>query len=206
MDKKFISIVLILLFSINPCTCQFNTVRNFPAIKKTNEPFTDALKADSLEWINEADSTDVKKQADSISKVEESVNISLPLKHIEITSAFGYRVHPVEKVTMFHAGIDLKAYYEPFYCFADGIVVRTGHSERSGNYVVINHGKLETIYCHLSQVWVKEEDSVSGGQMLGITGNTGNTSGPHLHFGMRWEGSPVNPEKIILFVMNHQII
>ena len=206
MGKIFIIIVVFLLLLADQCLSQFNTVRNSPVIKETNEPFINTVKADSLEWIKEGDSTDVENQADSISGVEESVNVSLPLKHIMITSGFGYRVHPIDKTIMFHAGIDLKAHYEPFYCFADGIVVRTGYSERPGNYVVINHGKLETVYCHVSQIWIKEGDSVSGGQILGITGNTGKTSGPHLHFGMRWEGSPVNPERIIRFVINHQII
>ena len=136
-------------------------------------------------------------QAGIVSGVEKNANISLPLKQMEITSGFGYRMHPVDKVLMFHAGIDLKANYEPFYCFAAGVVLRTGYSERSGNYVVINHGQLETVYCHLSQIWVKERDYVNGGQILGITGNTGKTSGPHLHFGMRWKGEPVDPEMII---------
>lgn len=205
MGKMFMILVVFLLLLANQCLSQFNTVRVAPMISRADKKSTNRTKPDSSEWMNDWDSTQEVKQTDSIQE-ENNVNVSLPLKHIIITSGFGYRIHPIDKVMMLHAGIDLKANYEPFYCFADGVVVRTGYDERSGNYVVINHGKLETVYCHVSQIWVKEGDSVSGGQILGITGNTGKTSGPHLHFGMRWEGSPVNPERIIGYVMKHQLI
>ena len=206
MKKIFMNAIVFLLFLTNRSEAQFNTVRDLPAQEKTGKPVVVAIKTDSLEWVNEQDSTVIEQQADTVQNVEEVANISLPLKHPEVTSGFGYRIHPVDKVRMFHAGIDLKAKYEPFYCFADGTVLRTGYSERSGNYLVVSHGKLETVYCHLSQVWVKEGEQVNAGQLLGITGNTGETTGAHLHFGMRWEGEPVNPLKVIEWVMSHQLM
>jgi murein DD-endopeptidase len=201
MDKKFLIIVLILLFSVNLAMAQFNTVSHSPVIKKDREKPVPA--ADSLEWTANAAA---EVQPDSISEYRENVNISLPLKHIAVSSAFGYRFHPVEKKVMFHAGIDLKAYYEPFYCFADGIVLRLGYDEKSGNYLVVSHGNsLETVYCHLSQIWVKERERVSAGQLLGITGNTGETTAPHLHFGMRWEGKIINPQMMIEWVIRKDV-
>jgi murein DD-endopeptidase MepM/ murein hydrolase activator NlpD len=196
MDKKCLIITLFLLFSVNLCLSQFNTVRNYPVVKRDDEQPILTMKTDSLEWVESADTADTKP-IDSIAANRENVNICLPLKHIEITSLFGYRLHPVEKTMMFHAGIDLKAYYEPFYCFADGVVLRMGYDERSGDYLVISHGKLQTVYCHLSRICVKEGDKVSAGQPLGVTGNSGETTAPHLHFGMRKNGVQVDPMKYI---------
>jgi murein DD-endopeptidase len=106
---------------------------------------------------------------------------------------------------LFHAGIDLRAYYEPFYAFADGFVLKLGYDERSGNYLIVSHGKLQTVYCHLSQIWVNEGEGVSAGQILGVTGNTGETTAPHLHFGMRWEGKVINPQQMIERVMKKNV-
>lgn len=203
MDKIIINIVINLLFWTNVVLAQFNTAScSFVTKGGVKEKFIPPpVKPDSLEWMNNWDSNMHEvKQLDSVSEGD-NTNISLPLKHIELTSNFGYRIHPVDKVTMFHAGIDLEANYEPFYCFADGIVLRTGYDERAGNYVVISHGKLETVYCHLSQIWVKQKETVCTGQLLGITGNSGKTTGPHLHFGMRWDNEPINPVKIIVYVI-----
>jgi murein DD-endopeptidase len=82
------------------------------------------------------------------------------------------------------------------------VVLRAGYDEKSGNYLVINHGQLETVYCHLSQIFVMENEQVNAGQILGITGNTGETTGAHLHFGMKWRGIAIDPMKVIRFVLN----
>jgi murein DD-endopeptidase MepM/ murein hydrolase activator NlpD len=202
MRKKIILIVLILLFRQIHGFAQFNTVIYSPVIKKGEEQFIVNVKTDSLNPI-EQDSVATEKLSDSIAgDTHNSINISLPLERIEITSGFGYRFHPIEKKTIFHAGIDLKANYEPFYCFAAGVVLRTGNDAKSGNYIVINHGKLETVYCHLYRMFVKKGDKVNAGKMLGITGNTGKTTGAHLHFGIRWEGQAIDPIKVIRFVLN----
>jgi hypothetical protein len=57
--------------------------------------------------------------------------------------------------------------------------------------------RARIVYCHLSRRWVKEGDKVMGGQLLGITGNSGETTAPHLHFGMRWKGQNINPQEMI---------
>lgn len=120
-----------------------------------------------------------------------------PLKNIVATSAYGWRRHPVTGERKFHRGIDLKAWYEPVYAIADGVVKKAGWGNLEGYYVVITHGGAETIYCHLSRLFCSPGDTLKGGSALGISGNTGRSTGPHLHFGMRYKRFAVNPLKLL---------
>jgi murein DD-endopeptidase len=201
MNKKIIKIIFYCLFFPYPGLAQFHTVRQFSTIKTETGQLLCETKTAGLNAITQ-DKEAAEMLPDSvIEDTRNTVNISLPLKRIKITSGFGNRFHPIEKKIIFHADIDLKANYEAFYCFAAGVVLRAGYDEKSGNYLVINHGKLETVYCHLSQIFVKENEKVNAGQRLGITGNTGNTTGAHLHFAMKWEGIAIDPMKVIRFVL-----
>ncbi len=115
----------------------------------------------------------------------------------KLTSSFGLRIHPILGTYRFHSGIDIRANYEPVYAFANGIVAETGYDNLNGNYCKINHGNaIETIYAHLSQLFVRSGDHVKGGDMLGISGATGAVTRPHLHFGIKYKGAPVNPKHL----------
>ncbi len=108
-----------------------------------------------------------------------------------ITSPFGPRWGK------FHAGIDIGASsYREVTAAADGEVVYARASGNGlGNVVVIRHGHgLQTVYAHLSVIIAHEGDTVRQGQAIGGVGETGHATGPHLHFEVRREGSPVNPE------------
>lgn len=85
-----------------------------------------------------------------------------------------------------HNGIDLKAYYEPVFAIADGLVKEASFGDKEGNYIVILHGGLESIYCHLSTILCKKGQSIKGGECIGISGNSGGSTGPHLHFGIKY--------------------
>ncbi len=120
-----------------------------------------------------------------------------PLKKMIPTSQFGMRVHPVSGTRKMHTGIDLKAWYEPVYSIADGIVKYAGWGNREGYYVIINHGEVESVYCHLSEISRIMGDTIKAGDVLGISGNTGSSTGPHLHFGLKWKNGKVNPERLL---------
>jgi murein DD-endopeptidase MepM/ murein hydrolase activator NlpD len=113
-----------------------------------------------------------------------------------ITSRFGMRVNPVTHVLRLHAGIDIGvATGTPVASAADGRVIVAGWDEGGcGNMVVVDHGgRLSTQYCHLSQIFVAVGQDVQRGQALAASGSTGNSTGPHLHFGVRINGNPVDP-------------
>lgn len=116
-----------------------------------------------------------------------------PLRKMQATSGYGYRHHPVVGGIKFHSGVDLKAYYETVYSIADGIVEKCGYDDVSGNYIIINHGKIKTGYCHLSRFLKNVGDIVKGGSAIGISGNTGRSTGPHLHFGVKYFEKNINP-------------
>ena len=120
----------------------------------------------------------------------------MPLNNkIQITSGFGIRTHPIFGVKKSHNGIDLKAHYENVYSVMDGIVTASGWDPKGGgNYIKINHfGRFETAYLHLSEIYYKVGERVKAGFIIAKSGNTGNSTGPHLHFSVREFGQLINP-------------
>ena len=114
---------------------------------------------------------------------------------MKVTSPYGERMHPLIGEIAFHRGIDLRARYgSSVLAPADGIVLYTGHKTAYGNMVVVLHGGgIATVYGHLWKSTVQPYERVRKGQLLGYTGNTGFSTGPHLHFEVRQDGEPTNP-------------
>jgi murein DD-endopeptidase MepM/ murein hydrolase activator NlpD len=112
-----------------------------------------------------------------------------------VSSKFGWRLDPLSGETRFHQGVDIAvAYGHDVKAAADGIVSFAGVQNGYGNTVVIDHeGGRQTRYAHLSQELVRAGDVVSEGQVLGKSGNSGRSTGPHLHFEMLVNGRPVDP-------------
>lgn len=112
-----------------------------------------------------------------------------------ITSPFGYRTHPIFGTTIFHAGIDIGVDYgTPIHAADSGVVVYSGWISGYGNAVIINHGGgVSTLYGHNQSLAVSEGQSVSKGSVIAYAGSTGNSTGPHCHFEVDVNGSPVNP-------------
>lgn len=102
----------------------------------------------------------------------------------EVTSPFGWREHPVTGVEAFHYGIDIGAEEgAAIVCFADGTVGAVGESTELGKYLTVNHADgYSTLYAHCSAVSVAAGNSVAQGQKIAAVGQTGNATGPHLHF------------------------
>lgn len=114
-----------------------------------------------------------------------------------MTSPYGYRVHPVTGVHKLHTGVDFGGGMgAPIFAAGDGIVTRSGPSTGYGNLVVIDHGNgLTTWYAHMypNQIMVRTGDRVTRGQHIAAIGNSGWSTGPHLHFEVRRNGVPVDP-------------
>lgn len=114
-----------------------------------------------------------------------------------IGSYFGYRIHPIYKVKKFHEGLDFVASMgTKVYATGDGIVAQAGRNigDGYGNKIVINHGYgYQTAYAHLSGFKVQEGQKVKRGDLIGFVGNTGLSSGPHLHYEVIRNNQKVNP-------------
>jgi murein DD-endopeptidase MepM/ murein hydrolase activator NlpD len=112
-----------------------------------------------------------------------------------ITSPFGWRVHPIFGTQRFHSGIDIGAEYGDAIRAADnGVVVFADWMGGYGKAVIIDHGHgISTLYGHQSQLLVSEGQRVNKGDIIGRVGSTGYSTGPHLHFEVRQNGTPVNP-------------
>lgn len=119
-------------------------------------------------------------------------------KKVVITSKFGFRNHPVTGKFHFHNGIDLHCYYEPLYAVIDGFV-KVGEDSRSGKYIAIENPdtKIRVTYCHLSSIMVKDGDYISTGKGVGVSGNSGYSTGPHLHFSVKVNGMYIDPTRYL---------
>ncbi len=114
----------------------------------------------------------------------------------KITSKYGYRIHPIQKVRKLHTGIDIGAKKgAEIKASASGKVIMAKYYGGYGNCIIIDHGGgMSTLYAHMSAYVAKEGDWVSQGQVIGKVGSTGNSTGPHLHFEVRVNGQTVDPQ------------
>jgi len=134
--------------------------------------------------------------------VERMSNVVFPLKRIKATSLFGFRYHPIKGGTKFHSGIDLKANYEGVYAFSSGIVERASYDANAGNCIVLNHGGgIKTVYAHLSYIGVFSNQRVTAGSLIGVSGNTGMSTAPHLHFSIKYKNAPVDPRSVFKLIL-----
>jgi murein DD-endopeptidase MepM/ murein hydrolase activator NlpD len=110
-----------------------------------------------------------------------------PLDRLHITSRFGYRIHPVTGKRAFHSGVDYRgAVGTPVYAVADGVVIQSSFGNDNGNFIAIKHSdNSQSWYLHLSQRGVGNGQRVKGRQVIGKVGNTGRSSGPHLHLAIK---------------------
>ncbi len=116
------------------------------------------------------------------------------------TSRFGYRTSPFTNRREFHKGYDIaNRLGSPISATADGVVSFTGPKGSLGNMVVIDHGHgMVTRYGHIHKILVKRGDAVKRGDTIALMGNTGRSTGSHVHYEVHFNGLPVNPEKYIL--------
>jgi murein DD-endopeptidase MepM/ murein hydrolase activator NlpD len=123
-----------------------------------------------------------------------------PLPGFAVNSAFGLRQLSFEPAARLHAGVDIAAPEgEAIHATAPGQIVRTGLSESYGNFVEVAHAAgLTSFYAHMSRTQgLTPGTAVAEGQVLGFVGSTGHSTGPHLHFEIRKDGAPLDPEKFM---------
>lgn len=122
-----------------------------------------------------------------------------PTPSTRITSHFGPRIHPLTKLNSFHYGVDIGAIRsnvagDPVWAMADGKVEYSKYSRGAGNVILIDHGNgIKTKYMHLYDRRVFNNQEVKKGDLIGLMGNTGNSTGVHLHFEIIYNHNPVNP-------------
>ena len=204
MKRKIVALWVISCWAVSSAKAQFNTVSDNVCrykVKKVEEKFL-------LPANNQVDSVTAnlpQQETDSVDNKQKQwtssyPSITYPLKSIKVTSPYGYRRDPFTGKLSWHNGLDLRAKNEPAYAMMDGIVEKVGYDNRSGNYVTLKHGNFYISYCHLSSIIVRKGESVFPGIIVGVTGNTGRSTGYHLHLTCKKDGKSFNPA--ILFTAN----
>jgi murein DD-endopeptidase MepM/ murein hydrolase activator NlpD len=124
---------------------------------------------------------------------------SSPVRGGYNSSSYGWRIDPFNGHKAFHEGLDFPANTgAPILAAADGIVIAAEHTADYGNIVKINHGSgLETRYAHASEMLVKKGERVTKGQRVALVGNTGRSTGPHLHYEIRLNGNALDPRQYL---------
>lgn len=122
-----------------------------------------------------------------------------PIQAAFNSSSYGWRIDPFTGNSAFHEGLDFSAETgAPIYATAEGIVTEAEQTNAYGNLIKISHGSgLETRYAHCSELLAKVGDKVSKGQLIARVGNTGRSTGPHLHYEIRLYGAALDPRKYL---------
>lgn len=213
MKTKSILISILLLFvSCSVTRAQFNTIGQVKSkrIYKKKNPQITVLSA-SVDSVASIDSVeDLPDEEYMNGSVTGSSNLSdgllpflhasLPLKRIHITSRFGMRHHPILHRYCMHNGVDLKAHYENVFSMFLGKVVSIGQNKRSGKYVIIQTAGYSISYCHLSSILVRDGQYVHAGEVIAVSGNTGLSTGPHLHLTTKKDGKVIDPAILLNYV------
>ncbi|WP_287052071.1 M23 family metallopeptidase [Bacteroides sp.] len=210
MSNTRIVIALLLLLSGNHVKAQFNTV-SCPGnrYKVTVEnPTRTTNKAEvtpeSITSENEKSVPDKVSLSSADTKKKEQVarylSVCYPLSHIKVNSPYGYRKDPFTGKRKFHNGIDLHARSAKVFAMMQGRVIAVGQDKVSGKYVTLRHGNFTVSYCHLSQISVSQGQDVLSGDVVGITGNTGRSTGEHLHITIRQKREYVNPRIFLDYI------
>lgn len=143
------------------------------------------------------------KQGSEISSPVETPNSGkwlVPVPYYTLTSPFGNRFHPILNIWRMHNGVDLACAAEtPIYASRSGVVaVASYQADGAGNYVQLDHGDgYRSIYMHMTRYIVSPGQQVAAGETIGFVGNTGLSKGNHLHFGISYNGTYVNPMEYI---------
>ena len=126
----------------------------------------------------------------------------LPLDTLIVTSPYGYRIDPFTRKRKMHSGMDFRASSDKVYAMMPGKVLKVGYDKVSGNYITLQHGSITVSYCHLSQVLKNKNEFVTVGEAVGVTGNTGRSTGEHLHLTCKIKDKKVNPMIILDYISN----
>lgn len=140
-----------------------------------------------------------QKRQEELKKLAKMLPLAAPLPQFQFESPFGARIDPINHRTAFHPGLDLAAPYKsPVYSTGPGKVVFTGERDSYGRMVEIDHGHgIVTRYAHLHRILVARGQQVGGHTEIGELGSTGRSTGPHVHYEVLVEGTPLDPAKFM---------
>lgn len=149
-----------------------------------------------LEFHSQRNINDQRRDLENAAERRKFAKTAMPLRNaFTISSPYGTRIHPVSGTVSMHNGIDLKANYENVHAIMDGVVTVAGWDPKGGgNFIKVKHfNRFETSYLHLSEIYYKVGEFVRAGFIIAKSGNTGNSTGAHLHFAVRENGRYINP-------------
>jgi murein DD-endopeptidase MepM/ murein hydrolase activator NlpD len=188
--RNILMMVLLSLISGTTIMAQFNTVGrldNHQVYKTKNPQEINSSLVDSL-ILNDSLKNEFIKELKA-----RYMSVSYPLSKIKINSPYGYRKDPFSGKLKFHNGLDLHARNAKVYAMLAGKVIKIGQDRRAGKYVTLMHGNFTVSYCHLSRILAYEGQMVKAGDTIGITGNTGRSTGEHLHITCKHNGDYIDP-------------
>ena len=182
---------------------QFNTVGSNYQRKEIKIATTPNETEESCDSVMSVDS--IKEPLESAPVSDEDVikqymSVSYPLKAVRIGSGFGMRKHPIMHKYCMHNGVDLQARYEEVYSMFPGTVIAVSQDKRSGKYVTVKSSNYTISYCHLSAPLVAKGSFVNAGEVIAKSGNTGMSTGPHLHLTTKKDGKAINPTILLDFI------
>ncbi len=136
-----------------------------------------------------------KNKIEMLASIPAILPVSLKDEKTRLSSSYGYRIHPIYKTVKLHSGMDFSgAIGTPIYATGDGKVVYAKNEKGYGKSILIDHGfNYQTLYTHLDKYNVKIHQKVKRGDIIGYMGNSGVSTGPHLHYEVKKNGIPVNP-------------
>jgi murein DD-endopeptidase MepM/ murein hydrolase activator NlpD len=163
---------------------------------------TPSDKISTIEKLDLAKINAIKKKY-----ILQNIPNGYPLKFKGVTSPFGWRINPILHKKEFHKGIDLRADKgTPIYATANALVqyARFDASSGYGKLIILSHNfGFQTLFGHLSKIVVKDGDFVKKGDVIGYTGNSGLSNGPHLHYEIRYIGMVLNPKYFLKWKLDN---
>lgn len=197
--KRILGVFILLSLSITSYA-QFNNIGSYRHRKVINQNPLESQETpkDTIVVSDSFPEFEINEKEGEMIPSEPSV--ALPLKHIEIGSKYGMRNHPILHRYTMHSGIDLQAHYEEVYSMFPGTVIKVGEDNRAGKYVTVRTGDYTISYCHLSAQLVKVGMSVIAGNLIARSGNTGMSTGPHLHLTAKKDGKAFNPTILLEYI------
>ena len=132
--------------------------------------------------------------------IRQYLSVSYPMDRLVVNSPYGWRRDPFTGKQKLHNGIDFQARSNEVYAMMEGEVIKVGYDKRSGGYVTIRHGNYTVSYCHLSKALVRKNTVVKAGEAVAITGNTGRSTGEHLHLSAKYNSKYINPNILLRYI------
>lgn len=202
--KKGIQILfaVFMLLNANVSYSQFydiKKVRKLPTISAITENQTLQTFSNDARPVNDSQTTVVPVDSVSVDDPEKEL-FSPPLDTLIVSSHYGYRTDPFSGKRKFHHGTDFLTASDNVYSMMPGRIRKIGYNKVLGNYIEIDHGEFRVTYAHLHTVIGEKGDFVRAGQSVGISGNTGRSTGEHLHLSMRYKNKSVDPYPLVKYI------